>query len=378
MKDMEMNPPYVVIDKGDNDKPVTNEISALAGDKFEIFKNGVARVAGPFGPDGVEITPPITETNPPPGTIPTTGDSMDKPTNQIQFRDALETYRSEKRVGSLDPRTEVEIVTTIQIGAAGTSVPWGVNGNFAKIKYVGSGGHDMLVFRGTKGTADRCLVVEKLALMGNGYSSPRAGTCLRLYAPEGDPGSFYKFKIKDIYTDYATHGFKLEGAVFEGYLDNIHAENHSSHGMVCLHTQTPNEHRGIISNINIVHPNLSRNTGAGLLCTYSTNVILGSFVLNALGGVLAPEGLRAAWGNNGENTGPALFVIPSNGYGSVLRDNEVSSDGSTHHRIFEGGSWVSKGSPCLYLLDGAADVKEYDGHCAYYGSLATNPMRVRK
>jgi hypothetical protein len=400
-----MNPPYKFVDEADNKTVWTKDgqqvpegtagavewkgIDATPGGRVSIYDEtgGWARVSPDslIYPGGTPPDPnpdpnpnPEPEPNPTPGPIPSAGDSMDKPTNQTQLRDALETYRLEKRVGIFDPRTEIEITSTVQVGAAGASVPWGVNGNFAKIRYVGSGGHDMIVFRGTKGAADRCLVVEKLTLQGNGSASPRAGTCLRIYAPEGDPGSFYKFKIKDIYTDYATHGFKLEGAVFEGYLDNIHAENHSSHGMVCLHTHTPGEHQGIISNVNIVHPNLSRNTGAGLLCTYSTNVILGSFVLNALGGVLAPEGMRAAWGNNGENTGEALFVIPSNGYGTVLRDNEVSSDGSTHHRVFEGGQWVSKGQPCLYLLAGHANVIERDGHVSYYGSAGTDPMRVRK
>jgi hypothetical protein len=376
-----MTPPYVVIDKGDGNKEVTNEIPATAGDKFEIFKNGVARVAGPFGPTStsppVEEPPTTTEPNPTPQPIPT-GDGMDRPTTEAQLRDALETYRLEKRVGILDGRCQIEISQTIQILAAGAGEPWGVNGNYAKIKYVGSGGHDMLVFRGTKGKADRCLVVEKLTLFGGGYDRNPAGACLKISAPEGDPGSFYKSKIADVYTHYATRGVVLEGAVFESYLENVHAENHRSHGMDTSHTYTTGEHNGIISNINIMHPNFSRNKGAGLRCTYSTNVQFGSFVLNAEGGVLAPDGLRYAAANNGENTGEALFVIPSNGYGSLLVGNEVSSDGSTCYRAFEGGQWVTYGKPCLYLLSGHANVIEKDGHCSYYGSAATSPMRVRK
>ena len=84
--------------------------------------------------------------------------------------------------------------------------------------------------------------------------------------------------------------------------------------------------------------------------------------------------------NNGENTGEAVYVVPSNGYGSSIIYSEASTDGTTHVRRFENGQWISVGKPTLYLLSkGAGGVTEIGNHIGTYGAATRNPhVRVVK
>lgn len=302
---------------------------------------------------------------------------MDYPKNEDQLRDCLLAAVNENRQAILDPRTTITMTKPIVISqAVSNGMPWGVNGNFANLYWKGPAGLNMLTFQGSSGVSSRGLVVERLGMDGNGYAAEPAQDCLKLYAPLGDDGPLYKFTVRDVYTMNAQRGIALVGGVYEGFLENIHCENHRNHGMECQHGSAVGV-GGIISNINIVHPNLSRNFGAGLACTYSTNITMGSFILNGLGAVIAPEGLRYASACNGENTGESMFVIPWNGYGSVITGCEASSNGKTVCRKFTDGHWVDVGKPMLYLLDGATDVTVNTSHCSYYGD-PPDPMRIRK
>jgi hypothetical protein len=310
-----------------------------------------------------------------PPASPFVSSGMDFPSTEKDLNDALANAAASHRICVLDPRTQINITQTIVLSqASADGNPWGVKGNGAKIAWKGAAGGDMLKIVGTQGQPNRALTVEGLMLYGGGYDGTPAGDCLKLSAPLGDNGPIYRFLLRDIYTSYGTRGIVLEGGVYEGFCENIQAEGMTSHGMETLHL--PNN--ATISNINIMHPNLSRNLGAGLKCTYSTNVMFGSFILNALGGIIAPDGLRFASGNNGENTGEALFIVPSNGYGSVITGNELSGDASTVARKMVSGAWQVVGSPSLYLLDGANDIIQRDNHCSYYGADQPNPMRVFK
>lgn len=291
---------------------------------------------------------------------PPASNAVDLVSSGAQLRDALMTYAEENRVGQLDARSYVELAETITVQQhAHDGTPWGVCGNHAKILWVGPGGQDMVVYRGTKGTYNRGLFIEKLYFYGNGYDAAPAGACLKLSAPEGDPGSLYKFTLRDIYTAYAEYGFILEGAIFEGMGENLHAENHRRDGMAMAHTYTPGEHQGIVSNIMLMHPNMSRNGGAGIRCVQSTNIILGSFILNTEGGVVGPDGLRAIAMSNGENTGQSMLVVPYQGWGTLIHGNTASTDGVTHQ---------PGGEPMFYLLDNVVkDIDENFNAIAYYG-----------
>ena len=309
---------------------------------------------------------------------PSGGGGLDLVTTGAQLKDALETYANECRVGQLDGRSIVELDQTILIQQhTHDGTPWGVNGNYAKVLWTGPGGLDMLVFQGVEGIYNRCLTIEKLYLYGNGYAAPPARSCLKLYAPAGDPGCLYKFKLDSIYTSDAEFGFIIEGAVFEGIGTNLHAENHRGDGMLMLHTHEVGKHQGIVSNIMLIHPNMSRNLGAGIRCTNSTNIIFGSFILNGQGGVVGPEGLRAFIASNGENTGESLLVVPTPGWGSQINGNEASTDGQTVARYYDGSlGWQDIGQPMLYLLDDAgSNVPQQFNHMSYYGD-GTNQGKV--
>jgi hypothetical protein len=232
----------------------------------------------------------------------------------------------------------------------------------------------MIVYRGVKGVYNRGLYLEKFHLLGNADAGAACGACLKLYAPDGDVGSLYKFTLRDIYTGNGTYGIVLQGAVFEGMCENVHGENHLKDGMHMEHTNLGRADPGIVSNIQLIHPNMSRNFGAGVRSVYSCNAAFGSFVLNAEAGIVAPDGLRVGAFNNGENTGEALYVVASNGYGSSIIYSEASTDGSTHARKFENGQWVTVGKPTLYLLSKGAGVSETGNHVTTYGGAAGSPL----
>jgi hypothetical protein len=293
--------------------------------------------------------------------------------NEKELRQALEDGVAEGFVPVLDPRTDVEQSSTIVLEQRkNEGMTWGANGNHAKIRWVGDAGQDMLVIQGVRGVANRGFYLEKFNLYGGGYDRARCGACLKLRAPSGDIGALYKFTLRDVFTSWGTYGIALQGAVFEGMCENVHGENHAKDGMFMEHTNVGTNSPGIVSNIQLIHPNMSRNLGAGIRSVYSCNAAFGSFVLNAEGGIVAPEGLRVGFANNGENTGEALYVVPRNGYGSYILYSEASTDGRTIARRFDGSrnQWVDVGKPTQYVLAAGSGVTETGNHIATYGAIS--------
>lgn len=289
-------------------------------------------------------------------TVPDGSSPYVWPRNGNELAQALEAFGQGCYVGMLDPRTAVELDKTITIAQPNhEGSPWGVNGNYAKVNWVGKVGDDMIVFRGTKDVGNRNLVIEKLVLFGNGYMGTPCGDCLKLSAPEGDPGAIYKFTLRDLYLSYGRRGLVFQGAVFEGMGENIHSENHQGDGIAMEHTYTPGEHQGIVSNVMLIAPNSSRNFGAGIRAVQSANIFMGSFILNAEGGVVAPDGLRYAAACNGENTGESVFVVPYAGWGSEVSSNSGSTNGETAAAKYENGQWVTVGKVAKFLIDNNAD-----------------------
>ena len=148
----------------------------------------------------------------------------------------------------------------------------------------------------------------------------------------GDAGALYKFTLRDIYTASGTYGIVLQGAVFEGHVRERAwrkpSEGWHVHG---AHESSGVPIAGIVSNIQLIHPNMSRNLGAGVGPSIPAMRHSGR-----LCSMLRPaSSLRTACGlafNNGENTGEAVYVVPSNGYGSSIIYSEGSTDGKTHAR----------------------------------------------
>jgi hypothetical protein len=302
--------------------------------------------------------------------------------NETEFRQALQDGVAEGFLPMFDPRTAIEQSSTIVLEQRkNEGMTWGAHGNPAKIRWVGPAGQDMIVIQGVSGVANRGLYLEKFNLYGGGYDRAPCGACLKLRAPLGDVGALYKFTLRDIYTSCGTYGIVLQGAVFEGMCENVHGENHTKDGMRMEHTNVGQGNQGIVSNVQLIHPNMSRNFGSGVKSVYSCNAAFGSFVLNAEGGIVAPEGLRVGFANNGENTGEAVYVVPNNGYGSNILYSEGSTDGSTHARRWDSAKndWVSVGKPTLYLLSRGAGVAETGNHVATYGgAMGSSAVRIVK
>jgi len=330
-------------------------------------------------PDPPEPIPPDPEPIPPQPS----GDDMDKPTTSDELRACLQRYADGNYVGMLDPTTRVDITDTIEIAQrANSGAPWGVNGNYARLTYKGPAGRDALRFIGVQDVSNRGLTIEKLVIDGSDPYMNKTGAdaCLRLSAPLGDYGPLYKFTIRDVFTMCAVNGIVIEGGVYEGMMENTHAENCTGDGILLRHLNLGQSGQGVVSNVVMLHPNASRNLGAGINTVYSVYIIGGGFILNGNGAIRGADGVRGIIACNGENTAGkegAAFVVPSNGYGSVIQMCEGSSDGSTHCRKWNGTAWESVGGPMLYLMDIAGGVAQHDNHVSYYGN-APNPMHVVK
>jgi hypothetical protein len=303
---------------------------------------------------------------------------MDTITNERELRDALQTYANEQRVGSCGSKTPIELTQPITIQQQQhDGMPWGANLNFTRLLWKGPAGQDMITYRGTNGISNRGLYLERFCMDGNGYGGSPAGNCLHIYAPDGDPGCIYKFTLRDIFTCYATHGIAIRGAVFEGFGDNVHAENHASDGIFMEHLGLDGSAPwSIVSNVMVMHPNSSRNMGAGMKQPYSVNSLMGSYVLNATGAILAPDGIRGVMLSNAENSGEQMFVLGGNGYGSTVSTNEGATDCSTHARKYEGGQWVSVGKPMVYGVNNVGH-DDRSNHMSYYGDGSQQPQWMK-
>ena len=94
--------------------------------------------------------------------------------NETEFAQALQSGADENWVPMFDPRTRVTLTRTITVRQTKhDGTVWGANGNFAKIKWAGPGGHDMIVYRGVKGVFNRGLYLET----STPATAPTASSC---------------------------------------------------------------------------------------------------------------------------------------------------------------------------------------------------------
>ena len=387
-----MTPPYRMIDQatgevatGPNGEKWEN-MDVAASHTLELYDTTDNSQPWPRVSPSQIVRPgdgPPDPTPPDPPTPPTGEEGMDYPQNEGELRQLLQGYKDQNYVGMLDPRTSIDISQPIQLDAGGNSgKPWGINGNYAKLNYKGQGG-DLLLINGIAGSGNCGLTLKNLCLDGGdtvNMNGSGAATCLRVSAPLGDNGSIYRFHLENLFAAGAVNGVILEGGVFEGELRGLYIEKCTGDGLIERHLPNIEGAKNpVVSNILIWHLNSSRNFGYGFRSVYSTNLIGGSFILNA-GGVIAPDGLRYAAACNGENTGgakQAVFEIPSNGYGSVISGGgEASSDAYSVCRRWDGAQWHDMGKPLLYFFAGDPAVTVNEAHVSYYGQ-GDSPMKVR-
>lgn len=299
------------------------------------------------------------------------GGSLPKPTTTAELQAIVDAAAATSSVMRLAPGTKVDIDKTIVFRQPNhDGSVWGLDGGFAQINWVGPGGQDMFRIEGVDGAPNRGFVLINIQLYGGGYDKVPASACVRISCPGGDNSAYYKPTLQNIYTAYAENGFVFDGAVFEFSHFNLHAENHRSHGMLAT-----SNGGAVMSNVFGIAPNMSRNGGSGIYTGYSHNIIMGSFIQNSRYGVEAPDGLRVGAFNNGENTGESLFSLGSNGYGSVVYANELSTGwlGVNNFNLPSTG-------PSKYVLSAPSSVVEKDSHVSTYGPADshTSEVRVRK
>lgn len=386
-------PPYELRDKETGlVVPNFDNMDAEPGKFIEVYKGDAegspnARISGGALVRPGADPPPDPGPDPIPPDPPISGDAMDYPKTESELLAVLRSYATNRMVGMLDPRTRITTSQPIVISQTNNDgTPWGVNGNYAKITYKGPAGQPLLRFEGAQGVNNRGLTIKNLVLDGGDVASMSgsgASACLHLYAPLGDNGPIYKFHIESVYTFGAVNGIFLQGGVYEGMMLNAHAENHTGDGIRLEHMMNPVPAGGknpIVSNVKLFGINSSRNFGAGLRSVFSVAIVGGSYVLNGGGGVVAPDGLRWAIMQNGENTGgedQAVMVVPTNGYGSFMSMIEASGDGQTVCRRWDGTKWVNIGKPLIYnAAIGAGVSADKLGH-GYYGP-APDPMKPIK
>ena len=170
---------------------------------------------------------------------------------------------------------------------------WGANGNHIKVNWVGPGGQDMIVYKGVNGVTNRMLFLEKFSFFGNGYAGAPAGDCLKLGHP-------MVIRARSTSSPCATSSRPTPPTASccrvrcsRGWSRTCTVRTTSRMACMMQHERVGDANQAIVSNVALIHPNMSRNFGAGIRQVYSANSIMGSYVLNGEGGIVAPDGLRA-------------------------------------------------------------------------------------
>ena len=173
--------------------------------------------------------------------------------------------------------------------------------------------------------------------------------------------------LRDIYTDWCgLHGVKIIGDFFESTLDNIESENNKGDGLFIDHGSDG----GIISNLMIRSPNLSRNQGYGFHAARANSIDIsqGSFINNGKGGLLGEHGIRTVDSVNCENSGLVCIDIPTSDFMTRLVGNNASTNGATA---------VTTPMQYTYRYRGIeANLIQSGNYITYYGS-GTNNTAVR-
>ncbi len=336
----------------------------------------IASLKGPPGEDGEDGTSTGGGT-----TINITGGTLPKPTNTAELQALADAAAANSYVVVLAPGTKITLTDTIVFRQPShDGSVWGMDCSWAQLDWAGPAGAPMVKAEGVSGAANRGFVFINAQLYGGGYWTDRgranqAGVCLLIDCPGGDSMAFYKATLHNIYTSYAGAGFQFRGAVFEFAPFNLHAENHTGNGMEAVSVGG-----AVMSNVFNIAPNMSRNGGSGIYTGYSHNVLMGSFIQNSRYGIEAPDGLRVAAFNNGENTGESLIKLGYDGYGSVIFANEMSTGYVGINNEGASSTGYSK-----YVLDAPAgnpmfpnNTDPKDNHVAGYGGAVPSELRVRK
>jgi len=291
------------------------------------------------------------------------GSGFAKPTTQAQLQALLQAAMNGQSV-MFDPTTSVTVASTMTIVVPDN--PGNILGNGMKIRSTINNGSDVLQFVGNAKFNSRNFIIQGLNIYGGVYGGLASGNCFVINAPHSK-GSIYRVMLRDIYSDFCgIHGVKIIGDFFESTLDNIESENNNGDGLFIDHGSDG----GIISNLMIRSPNLSRNKGYGFHAARANSIDIsqGSFINNGKGGLLGEHGIRTVDSVNCENSGLVCIDIPTSDFMMRLTGNNASTDGKTA---------VITPLQYTYRYHGVEDKLIQSGnYITYYGS-GTNSTAVR-
>ena len=282
-----------------------------------------------------------------------------KPTTQAQLQAFLQTAINGQSV-MFDPATSVTVSSTITILLPDN--PGNIFGNGLKIRSIINNGTDVLQFVGNAKSNSRNFTIQGLNIYGGGYGGLASGNCFVIIAPHAK-GPVYRVMVRDIFTDWCgINGIKITGDFFESTLDNVGSENNKGDGLFIDHGGDG----GIISNVMIRSPNLSRNQGYGFRAgrANSIDISQGSFINNGKGGLLGQHGIRTVDSVNCENSGLVCIDIPSSDFKTRLIGNNASTDGATAVITPMRYTFRYRGNP--------ANLIQSENYITYYGSGTDN------
>ena len=291
------------------------------------------------------------------------GSGFAKPTTQAQLQALLQAAMNGQSV-MFDPTTSVTVSSTMTILVPDN--PGNILGNGLKIRSTINNGSDVLQFVGNARANSRNFTIQGINIYGGGYGGLASGNCFVINAPH-TKGSIYRVMVRDIHTDSCgINGIKITGDFFESTLDNIGSENNKGDGLFIDHGADG----GIISNLMIRSPNLSRNQGYGFHAARANSIDIsqGSFINNGKGGLLGEHGIRTVDSVNCENSGLVCIDIPTSDFMTRLTGNNASTDGATA---------VATPMQYTYRYRGIeAKLIQSENYITYYGS-GTNNTAVR-
>jgi len=287
------------------------------------------------------------------------GSGLARPATQAQLQALLQAAMNGQSV-MFDPTTAVTVSSTMTILVPDN--PGNIFGNGLKIRSAINNGSDVLQFVGNAKANSRNFIIQGISIYGGGYGGQASGNCLVINAPH-NKGSLYRVMLRDIYADFCgIHGVKIVGDFFESTLDNIESENNNGDGLFIDHGSDG----GIISNLMIRSPNLSRNKGYGFHAARANSIDIsqGSFINNGKGGLLGEHGIRTVDSVNCENSGLVCIDIPTSDFMTRLVGNNASSDGKTAVTTTMQYTYRYNGIPANLIQSG--------NYFTYYGSGTHN------
>lgn len=262
---------------------------------------------------------------------------LPKPANQVALQSLLNSVDGKTAFNfAVDPTTspiQLSSPLVVNLVNTGGGVDGALSYDFGRIPLLWTGTDGTtpgVVFQG----ASTHLTVSGINFFGNAFASAGCGVGVVFQATTG---AILLANIRGINASWCgQHGVVFVGNFYESTIYELDCKDNLGNGCMFVNSwgvlgATAN---GVISNVRVISPDLSRNNSYGLaLGNGVTSVDLpagGSFINNWLGGVQnAP---RFMCGVNGENTGPAL-VDATNGitYPLTMVGCNLTSDMGTAH-----------------------------------------------